>query len=427
MKHQHRIVGMLSVLAVITYLDRVCIAVAGPQMQDSLHLSPQQWGWVTSAFFFSYAAFEIPSGALGDRIGPRRVLTRIVTWWSVFTSITGMISSYPLLLLVRFLFGMGEAGAYPNASVVIGRWIPQRLRARVWGIIWMTSQFGAALAPLIVVPLQLHYGWRASFWVFGILGLVWSAVWYAWFRDSPQEVPSLPAAERAEIERDIGPAPPSAHVGLPWRLVLRSPALWRVAAVGACYVYSIGFFQSWLQTYLVKGRGFTAGALVFSTLPYLVGACANAIGGFASDGLVRRFGLTTGRRIVGVGGLSAAAIFMAATIVASSGVWSLVFLSLAYAGILFQQPTLCATTVDIGQRHAGALFGFMNTACGIASALSSIVFGYLVAYSGGYELPFIPMLVFLCVGIVLWMRVDPTQQIVDDRPLRVGAEAPALA
>ena len=171
MKYQHRVLGMLSLLSVITYLDRVCIAVAGPRMQDSLHISPQAWGWVTSVFFLSYGAFEIPTGALGDRIGPRRVLTRIVLWWSAFTSLTGVVSSYWLLLFVRFCFGMGEAGAYPNASTVIARWIPQRRRARAWGIVWMTSQIGAAMSPLLVVPIQMRYGWRASFCLFGILGV----------------------------------------------------------------------------------------------------------------------------------------------------------------------------------------------------------------------------------------------------------------
>jgi ACS family glucarate transporter-like MFS transporter len=130
-KYQHRVLALLSLLSIITYLDRVCIAVAGPRMQDSLHISPQAWGWVTSVFFLSYSAFEIPSGAMGDRIGPRRVLTGIVLWWSIFTSLTGAVSNYFVLLAVRFCFGMGEAGAYPNASVVIARWIPARNRARV--------------------------------------------------------------------------------------------------------------------------------------------------------------------------------------------------------------------------------------------------------------------------------------------------------
>src|SRR5215467_14557447 len=171
MRYQYRVVGMLSRLSVITYLDRVCIAVAGPRMQDSLHISPQAWGWVSSVFFLSYAVFEIPTGALGDRIGPRRVLTRIVAWWSAFTTLTGIVSNYYILLLVRFCFGVGEAGAYPDASAVIGRWIPAAKRTRAWGTVWMTSQIGAAISPLLVVPIQVHYGWRASFFVFGIAGV----------------------------------------------------------------------------------------------------------------------------------------------------------------------------------------------------------------------------------------------------------------
>ena len=143
MKYQHRVLGMLSLLSVITYLDRVCIAVAGPRMQDALHISPEAWGWVTSVFFLSYSAFEIPTGALGDRIGPRRVLTRIVAWWSAFTALTGTVSNYYVLLFVRLCFGAGEAGAYPNASAVIARWMPVAQRTRAWGTVWMTSQVGA--------------------------------------------------------------------------------------------------------------------------------------------------------------------------------------------------------------------------------------------------------------------------------------------
>jgi MFS family permease len=295
MKYQHRVLGMLSLLSVITYLDRVCIAVAGPRMQDALHISPEAWGWVTSVFFLSYSAFEIPTGALGDRIGPRRVLTRVVAWWSAFTTLTGTVSNYYVLLLVRFCFGAGEAGAYPNASAVIARWIPAAKRTRAWGIVWMTSQVGAALSPLLVVPIQIRYGWRAPFCVFGLLGVAWSLAWYAWFRDSPHEKSGVTEAER----REIGSAPGLARHGMPWAAALRRPALWRIAAIGACYVYALGFFQAWLQTYLVKGRGFTELALVLSSLTYVVGAVSNGLGGMAGDWMVRRHGLRNGRRWLG--------------------------------------------------------------------------------------------------------------------------------
>jgi sugar phosphate permease len=336
--------------------------------------------------------------------------------------LTGTVSSYPLLLIVRFCFGMGEAGAYPNATAVIGRWIPKLKRARAWGLIWMTSQIGAAIAPLLIVPIQASYGWRASFYVFGTLGVLWSVLWYAWFRDSPGEMRGLSAAEREEI----GAAPPPSHARIPWATALRSGVLWRIAAIGACYVYVLAFFQSWLQTYLVKGRGFTEAALVLSTLPYLVGACANGLGGLTSDILARRLGLTRGRRVVGVAGLGAAAIFMAAAIRSSTGFWSLTFLSLSYAGILFQQPNLCALTLDTGKEHAGAVFGFMNTAAFIASSISAVVFGYLVDYTGSYETPFIPMLILLCVGAFLWLKMDPTRQVFEGN-LPTGSPASVTA
>jgi MFS family permease len=414
MKYQHRVMGMLSLLAIITYVDRVCIGVAGPRMQDELGISPEAWGWVASVFFLSYGAFEIPTGLLGDRIGPRKVLTRVVLWWSAFTSLTGTVASYPWLLVVRFCFGMGEAGAYPNASIVISRWIPSHRRAGAWGVVWMTSQVGAAISPLLVVPIMARYGWRAAFFIFGFAGVLWAAAWYWWFRDRPQEKPGVSPAELAEI----GSGADAGHGGMPWGRALADGTFWRIALIGASYVYAIAFFQLWLQTYLVRGRGYTEAALILSSLPYVVGAVANGSGGLLSDALVRRWGLKAGRRTVGVAGLSSAAIFMAATILTTSNLWALVFLSLAYAGILLQQPNLCAVCLDTGRRHAGVVFGFMNTASQIASFVSSIAFGYIVGYSGNYNLPFIPMVVTLAVGAVLWLKVDPAHQIFEEVEVR---------
>src|SRR6185436_12544115 len=240
MKHRHRVLGLLILLFAITYIDRVAISVAGPRMQEDLQIDPVGWGWVAAMFTLSYCIFEVPTGALGDRIGSRRVLTRIVLWWSAFTSLTGMVSSYAMLLVVRFCFGMGEAGAYPSAAAVIARWIPIQHRARAWGIVWMTAQIGAASTPLLVVPIQVRYGWQASFYVFGVLGVLWSAIWYAWFRDSPSEKPGVSSQELSEIE----PGASSGHHGMPWKQAMRSAVFWQIAAVGACYVYSLAFYQS---------------------------------------------------------------------------------------------------------------------------------------------------------------------------------------
>lgn len=378
-------------LAVITYLDRVCIAVAGPRMQDALHISPEGWGLITGAFFLSYSIFEIPSGILGDRIGPRKVLTRIVLWWSVFTALTGAVSNYFLILLVRFFFGMGEAGAYPNISVVLARRTASARRGRGWGFVFGASQLGGALSPVIVVPLQARYGWRASFFVLGSFGVIWAAIWLFSYRD---------AADHAEQHRPIA-----------WKIALRSAPLWQITGIAACYLYVMSFFWSWLQTYLVKGRGYSEAALVLSSLPYLLGAAAGFSGGFVSDWLVRRFGLKAGRRALGAFGLGMAAVFMTAAVLTRDNMWALIFLSFSYTGILLQQPNVGAVVLDIGKRNAGGVFGFLNTAANAASSVSSLVFGYMVQHYGNYEVPFVPMILALIVGAFLWIRIDPAKEL----------------
>ena len=388
---QNRLLGLLSALAIITYLDRVCIAVAGPRMQEALHISPQGWGLVTGAFFLSYSIFEIPSGILGDRIGPRKVLTRIVVWWSAFTSLTGAVSSFPLVLFVRFLFGMGEAGAYPNISVVLARRLPGSRRGRGWGFVFGASQLGGALSPLIVVPLQVRYGWRAPFFVLGALGIVWAVIWFLCYH------------EKHESTRE--------HRPIPWKVALRSAPLWQIAGIGACYLYVMSFFWSWLQTYLVKGRGYSEAALVLSSLPFLLGAAAGFSGGFVSDWLVRRLGLKMGRRALGVFSLGAAAVFMAASVLTRDNTVALIFLSFSYMCILLQQPNVGAVALDIGRNNAGGVFGFLNTAANASSSLSSVVFGYIVQRYGNYDAAFAPMILALIAGAFLWFRIDPTREL----------------
>ena len=276
-------------------------------MQEDLGIDAIGWGWVTGMFTLAYCLFEIPTGMLGDRIGPRRVLTRIVLWWSAFTALTGAMTSYYPLLLTRFLFGAGEAGAFPNASVVVSRWFPPRQRATMSGVNLMASQVGGAVAPLLVLPIQMRYGWRMSFYVFGVAGLAWAALWYTWFRDSPEEK----RAGRAALDRRRRGATAASHV-FPWRAALRSNTVLSLLALAFCYVYVYNFFQTWFHTFLVRGRGFSEANLLLSALPYVVAACANLAGGAASDALVRRLGAKRGRRVIGATALTAAAAFTVA-------------------------------------------------------------------------------------------------------------------
>ncbi|HWQ55976.1 MAG TPA: MFS transporter [Bryobacteraceae bacterium] len=426
-KYRHRVLALLFLLSIITYIDRVCISIAGPRMQADLNMTPEQFGWVVGVFAIAYAAFEIPSGSMGDRIGPRKVLTRIVLWWSVFTSLTGLAWSYLVLLPIRFLFGAGEAGAYPNSSGSISRWFPTAERARAHGLVWMASRVGGALAPFMVIPIQMRFGWRASFFAFGFLGVIWAIAWYRWYRDYPTEKEGVTEEEIKEI----GALPRTAHRGLPWRIALRRPNLWLIMVMYFTYCYGSFFFLSWMPTYLAKGRGFTERGLLFATLPFILGGLANLAGGFTSDVLVRKLGLKWGRRTVGIVGLGSAAVFTVATIASTNQYVGLVFLALSYAGSDFMLPTAWAVCLDVGKKYAGAVTGAMNTAGQIGSFISSVLFGYLVVYSNNwlpsmglpltsglrdfrYDVPLVFMTVMLAISALLWFKIDPTEQLITE-------------
>lgn len=414
MRHRNRVLALLSLLAVITYLDRVCISVAGPRMQAALHISPVGWGWVGSAFILAYGLFEIPSGMLADRIGARKVLTRVVTWWSIFTSLTAAAMGFYPLLLVRFLFGMGEAGAFPGASVAVARWFPLRERGRAFGIILTSVQAGGALAPLLVVPIQMRYGWRASFIVFGLVGILWSILWFLWYRDSPSQKPGVTPAELAELR---GLERKTTH-GLPWKQALKSWNLWATLGAAYCYIYTFNFFQTWFHTYLVKARHFSEGDLLLSSYPFVVAGLMCLAGGLTSNKLVERFGLRTARRAIGFCGLTLAGICAAAVIFTPNRTAALVLLSLTYGGITFQQPTMFAVCLDIGGEYAGAVIGAMNTASQVGSFVASLVFGWIVEHYAtrpdNYDLPFWPMAFFLIVGGLLYLRIDATEQLIPE-------------
>jgi len=413
---RHRVVALLIFLFAITYLDRVCISVAGPRMQEELRIDPIGWGWVTAMFTLSYCLFEIPSGVLGDRIGPRRVLTRIVLWWSAFTALTGAMTSYHLLLTTRFLFGAGEAGAFPNSSVVISRWFPPAQRATLSGVTLMASQIGGGLAPLLVVPIQMRYGWRASFYAFGVLGVIWAAVWYRGFRDSPMEMTGLNHPEQPEVAA----LQPSTGHSFPWRIALRSPTVLALLGTAFCYIYVYNFFQTWFHTFLAKGRGFSEGGLWLSALPYVVAAFTNLAGGAASDVLVRRLGLKLGRRILGAASLAAASLFTIAAMVTRQQILTVIFLALVYGAITFQQSGVFGVCLDLGQKHAGGMVGLMNTSSQVGGLVGAVLYGYIVERFASYDAPFIPMAALLFIGALLWLRIDASQDVLaTDQSVRV--------
>jgi ACS family glucarate transporter-like MFS transporter len=410
MAYRHRTLGFLFFLSVITYLDRVCISVAGPRMQAELHLGPENWGPVIGAFAIGYALFEVPGGMMADRWGARVALTRIVLLWSVFTALTGTVTSFALLLLVRFLFGAGEAGAFPGATSAISRWFPAQERSRSQGVVWMASRLGGMVAPFMVVPIQKIWGWRASFFVFGGVGLIWAVLWFLWYRDRPADKKGVSAEELRLIESGGGTGG-RAHRPVAWRKVMKQANFWRLLATYHTYSWGAFFYVSWLHTYLQKGRGFTENEMaLWSALPFLFGAIGNLSGGILSDVLVRRRGLRFGRRAVGSTGLALGAAFLLAAALVPDRRAAALCLCFGFLAMDSFLPVAWAMSADLGGRSAGTIAGAMNMAGQLGSFISSVAFGYLVKLSGGnYDRAMLPLAVMTGVAAVLSVGIDPTR------------------
>jgi MFS family permease len=244
-RSRHTLLYFACVLSVITFIDRVCIASSAPAIRSELGLTTVQMGWIFSAFTFAYAAFEIPSGWMGDVLGPRKTLMRIVLWWSAFTTASGLAWNFVSLLVARFLFGVGEAGAYPNISKSFSRWFPVTERGAAHGAVFMSSRIGAAAAPPLVILIISVAGWRASFWIFGSLGIVWSVFWWRWFRDDPALHPAVDREELAYIREGAAPA---VHPRIEWRDLLHRNLV-IICLMYFCIGYGLYFYLTWLPRY----------------------------------------------------------------------------------------------------------------------------------------------------------------------------------
>ncbi|MGA2772447.1 MAG: MFS transporter [Bryobacteraceae bacterium] len=413
MKKRHRVLGFLVSLSVITFLDRLAIAVAGPRIQDELHIPPERWGWVLGAFVLAYGFFEIPSGASGDRLGQRRVLTRIVVWWSAFTAATAAAANFAQLILTQLLFGAGEAGAYPNASGVIARWFPTSERARAQGAVWAASRVGGALSPLLVVPLLRAIGWRGMFCVFAILGLVWASLWRAWFHDRPGDQPGISAAELAEI----GAASPQTHAGGVWSGLFHSRQTWLLMAMYWCYVWGSWFYFSWFPTFLVRGAGFTEKQMgLLSALPFLLGCGGNLAGGVLSDRLAVRYGLKVARCGQASASLAVSSLLILGLAFAKDKTLVMILSPLGFGVLDLMLPAAWSLCLDLGRAHAGVLTATMNTAGLAGGFVCTVLFGYLVRATGGYRAPLCLVAAMVMLSAVLFALIDPR------RPVWKGAE-----
>jgi len=410
---RYKVLAMTMALGAITYLDRVTISVTGPSVARDLNLRATQMGYVFSAFYLAYALFEIPTGWWGDRVGTRRVLTRIVCWWSAFTVFTGFAFNYPSLLVIRFLFGSGEAGAWPNVARTFSRWFPRQERGTAQGTFFMGAHLAGGLTPMLVTALLAYMNWRWLFVLFGSLGFVWALAWYRWFRDSPATHPAVGVAERALIESGLGADAGPAHGATEWTRLLANRTVVCLCLMYFTQAFGGTFYVTWLPTYLASRGlvGMTAGIL--AGLPLILSAAADLVGGVATDWTARRLGLRRGRVIIGGGSLAAAGGFTIAGMFVASPVSAAVLIALGGASSNFLLGAAWATCLDIGGRRAGAVSAAMNTSGQVGSILSPIIVAAVVQRFSDWSAPLYLAGVLFLLGALCWVWVDPTKPVSD--------------
>jgi MFS transporter, ACS family, glucarate transporter len=405
-RKRYGVLLLLAALSVITFIDRMALSVSGTSIQHDLAISPDLWGWVLGAYTIAYAVFEIPSGALGDKHGHRRELTRITVWWSAFTAATAICRNFWQIAGARFLFGLGAAGVYPNMSGVLSRWFPARERARGQGVVWAASRLGSALAPLTLVPLQAYYGWRVMFAALGAIGLVWSIAWWRSFHDRPADQPGITAAELAEI----GGEHEDDHSFAGLKHLFALPQLWLITLAYGVYGMGSWFFFNWFPTWITKGAGFTNQEMgLYASVPFLLGMVANLAGGWLCDWLGGRIGTRLAYRLIACGGLTATAILLALMTVVTSKGAIVAMAGASFAAMDLMLPAAWAMCLAIGGRRGGVAGGMMNTAGNIGGFLSTIAIGYGVKVTGSYNLPVRGVAVMVLIAAGLFALVDCTR------------------
>ena len=407
------VLGLTIAAYMITYIDRVVISSAVPSIQKEFGFSIVTMGWILSSFQWAYALFQIPGGWLGDRIGPRRAMTLIVTWWSLFTCFTVFAWSAASMALIRFLFGMGEAGAFPIATRSLSRWMLPTERGFAQGVTHAGSRLGGAITPALVVLIIVRYGWRAAFICCGALGLIWAAAWFWYYRDTPDEHASVNAEERELIRSSLELARGAKSLqSVSWKCILSSPQMWILSAMYFCYAYNLSVYLVWFPKYLNDHRGFNLKQMGFyASLPLLAGVVGDVFGGWFSDLLAKWTGdLKMARRTVGAGGFLLSALCIVPACLTTNPFTSVWLSCLAMFGLESTVGVSWAITLDIGADSAGAVSSLMNTWGNTGGAIASALSAYLVVLRG-WNAPFLVMAALSVVAMLLCLRINASQRL----------------
>ncbi len=411
---------LICLMYLITYLDRVNISTVAPVISKEFGFDKVTMGVIFSAFVWSYAAFQVPGGWLGDRFGPRRVLAVIVGYWSVMTALTSVAASATSFTAIRFLFGIGEAGAFPVATRGMQMWYPRRERGLCQGLSHSASRLGAAIAPPLVVAIMTTLGWHWVFYICGAVGLVWSVLWYLTYRNMPEEHGLVARDELAYIRGvdargNIKAADVERNANVPWGTLLRSPNMWAVMCAYFTYVYCLWIFLSWLPSYLVEFRHFTLIKVgIFASLPLWAAVVGDTVGGLAVDWLLVKTGNTKwAHRIVAIVGLLGCAVCIVPAALTDDAYTAVYLLT---ASMFFLECTIgpsWAVPMHVGGKYSGTVSGMMNMAGNIGGALSPLVFGVLVQV-GSWVAPFIVAAALLVIGAAVWaFWLDPERSVLE--------------
>jgi len=426
------LVFWLFVLSGISYLDRVNISIAGSSLAEEYHLSQVRLGWVFTAFLLGYALFQTPGGWLVDRFGPRRILTFGVVWWGIFTALTASLptkvwGAVVFFILVRFLLGAGEAIIYPSSNQFVSQWIPSQERGKANGLIFAGVGAGAGIAPLVVSYLMIHYGWRSSFWVSALVGLLAGIVWYLIARDKPELHPSVNASELSLIQKYRAHAAPvgssmesstdkksevSSVSFISWRSILTSKSILAVTASYFCFGYVAWIFFSWFYIYLAKVRGMDLKAsALYSTLPPLAIVACSLSGGAINDALSRAYGKRVGRCGVAFLALLLASAFLVLGSRATSAPVASIVLSGGAGALYLSQSSYWSITADIAGDSAGSASGFMNMGGQFGGALTASLTP-AIAQQYGWTSSFLVAAVLSVAGAISWLVVDPERRLI---------------
>jgi sugar phosphate permease len=410
-------------LAVVTYLHRVGFATASAEFQKPLGFDAAQMGYLYVAFMVAYGVFEVPWGVLGDRFGVRHVLAIVALGGSLLTAAIALVVYLPhdvrtplvFVLVVRFLFGMMQAGTFPSLSRMMADWMPVTERGSAQGFIWMSSRLGGALAPAVLTPLFVSFGeWRTPLVLLAVLGGIWCALFWPWFRNQPEEMRQANAAERKRILSGRAPREQGGHAAVPWGRMVGSTNVWALCLMYGFLGYSGNFFITLLPMYLKTHRGLSSFQIgILTSSPFAFGIVACLLGGFLSDLIIKRTGNRRwGRRLVGAAGMTVAGFAILCTAWAEPTWLLAVLLTLTFFGNDLAMGPAWAAAADIGERHAGTLGGAMNMLASLTAALAAYVTGRLFR-DESFVLPFVLFAGSYGLGVLCWLRIDVTKPLED--------------